>query len=155
MGGRRAFGQTVCVWSLSVFAGGPTGPGSENGVQTAPRGLHRGSPDTWRKRGDWVKGGVGEGKNRWIDGQTDLCTAKDKYTGKGGVSWAEKEEEHRRRRESLKKGRRVGGMEIKRGREEKGGGGELARSTWRFGSGCHHLPADTIARRKSVKPALC
>lgn len=73
---------TVCVCSLSVFAGGPTGSGSEHGVQTAPQGLRRGSPDTWRKRGDWVEGGVGEGKNRWIDGQMDLCTAKDKYTSK-------------------------------------------------------------------------
>lgn len=45
-----------------------------------------------------IKGGAGEGKNRWSDGQINLCTAKDKYTGKGSVSRAENEEELRPRR---------------------------------------------------------
>lgn len=52
--------------------------------------------------------------------------------------------------------------------EKKAGGGERERETeegrlkeeerkrgrGRFGPGCYHLPADTIACRKSVKPAL-
>lgn len=55
----------------------------------------------------------------------DLCTAKDKYTGKV-VSLGQKKKRKRRgekKKRELKKKGRTGEMEIKRGREEKRGGG--------------------------------
>lgn len=87
MEGRRAFGQksSVCVWSLSVFAGGPTGLTLKRCLDCTS-GVTQGiTGHMEEERGDWVKEG-------WllVDGQMDLCISQRLIYWHGSVSEAEK-----------------------------------------------------------------
>lgn len=85
MGGRRAFGprdECLCA-SLSLFL-----PEARLALalQTVFRLLLRGYSGDHRTHGGRERrlgeGGVGEGKNRWIDGYMDPCAAGDECAGR-------------------------------------------------------------------------